>query len=234
MPKNEKRRPKSPSRRRRGLLPSADAQSPPRRRGLLPPSNQLDAVTDVKSALYARLSTAIETLVDVTPPEKVLKLLSERTDVDALIGFVSQNSTAVRSALLVEDPLRGARSRAAAKMAALMTAEGGPWGVERVASHLGISRAAVDKRRRTSGLIGISDGARATKYPSWQFTSTGTLPGLEDALRKMSVSDPWMRMQFFLAPDPDLGSSPLDALRRGRIEEAVDAAERYGREGVDA
>ena len=234
MPRKKKTRPKSPSRRRRGLLPSAAPQSPPRRRGLLPPSQRSDAVTDAQSALYARLSTAIETLVDVTPPEMLLKLLSERTDVDTLIGFVSQNSAAMRSALLVEDPLRGAKSRAAAKMAALMAAEGGPWGVERVASHLGISRAAVDKRRRTSGLIGISDGARATKYPSWQFTSTGTLHGLEDALRRMSVSDPWMRMQFFLTPDPDLGTSPLDALRRGRIEEAAAAAERYGREGADA
>lgn len=228
MSKTPKRREKPPTSKRKGLLPATSKSG---RKGLLPPVGHFGAVTDVKSALHMRLTTAVETLVNVTPTESALRFLSERTDIDALIGFVSQNSVAVSSAALVEDPLRAAKSRAAAKMAALMSAEGGPWGVERVAKHLGITRAAVDKRRKTDGLIGIADGARAAKYPSWQFTATGTLPGLADALKKMAVSDPWMRMQFFLATDPDLRTSPLNALKSGRTEEVVDAAERYGREG---
>lgn len=218
---------------RKGLLPSG-RDSAGKRKGLLPAVNQASGVADLKSALRVRLSTAIESLVEVTPSESAFKFLSERTDVDALIGFVSQNSVAVSSAALAEDPLRAAKSRAAAKMATLMAAGGGPWGVERVAEHLGVSRAAVDKRRRTQGLIGIIDGARAVKYPSWQFTSTGTIPGLEDVLRKMAVQDPWMRIQFFLTPDVDLEATPLEALKRGRIEAVIEAAERYGREGEDA
>jgi hypothetical protein len=30
----------------------------------------------------------------------------------------------------------------------------------------------------------------------------------------IGVADPWMRMQFFLRSDPDLGMTPLDARRR--------------------
>ncbi|MCP3415735.1 hypothetical protein NLM16_16675 [Bradyrhizobium brasilense] len=186
------------------------------------------------ATLEQRLSTAVETLVKVTPAATMLTLLGERTDVDSLIGFVSQNSVAIASAALVEDPLRAAKSRAAAKMADLMAAEGGPWGVEQVAKHLQITRAGVDKRRRSRTLIGVTDGARAAKYPSWQFTTTGTLAGLEDVLRRMRVSDPWMQMQFFLLPDVDLGESPLHALREKRMNEVIAAAERYGAEGPDA
>jgi hypothetical protein len=176
----------------------------------------------------------VASLVEATPTEWALKFLSERTDVDALISVVSQNSVAIGVAARANDPLRAAKSRASAKMAALMAAEGGPWGVERVAEHLSLTRVAVDKRRKSGTLIGVTDGGRAAKYPSWQFTSTGTLPGLAESLKRIGVSDPWMRMQFFLSPDPDLRATPLDALRKGRTSEVAAAASRYGREGEDA
>ena len=72
------------------------------------------------------------------------------------------------------------------------------------------------------------------RYPSWQFTASGILPGLSEALEVIGVDDPWMRVQFFLSPDGDLKTTPLEALRSGRLEEVASAAARYGRHGVDA
>jgi hypothetical protein len=164
----------------------------------------------------------------------LLDALAERTGVDALIFLVSRNDTALSAAVQSPDPLRAARSRAAKKMAELVKAEGGPMGADEVAEHLGISRAAVDKRRRNDALLGIQDGARAVRYPSWQFVPTGVLAGVPEALGAIGVEDPWMRLQFFLSPDGDLGVTPLAALRAGRVEEVVSAAAKYGRLGEDA
>jgi hypothetical protein len=119
-------------------------------------------------------------------------------------------------------------------MADLVKAEGGPIGVEEVVKHLAISRAAVDKRRKSGSLLGIQDGSRAVRYPSWQFAASGVLAGLPDVLGAIGVDDPWMRLQFFLSPDGDLKATPLEALRAGRIEEVVNAAAKYGRQGEDA
>jgi hypothetical protein len=188
---------------------------------------------EVRNTLKRRLQSAVDALIEQTPAQNALKLLSSPTDVDALIAFVNQPDTIAALDPGV-DPLRAAKSRAATKMASLLAARGGPWGVEQVAQHLGISRAAVDKRRKNGALIGIVDGARAAKYPSWQFTATGTIPGLVEVLRSMAVTDPWMQIQFFMAEDPDLKTNPLDALTEGRQAEVIATAARYGRQGADA
>ena len=132
-----------------------------------------------------------------------------------------------------QDPLRDAKARAAKKFAELLAAEGGPVGVETAAKLLRLTRAAVDKRRKNGTPIGIEDGGRAILYPRWQFTETGLLPGLDHALRAMSIRDPWMRMQFFLSKTIDLGSRPLDTLRKGRLDDVIRAASRFGRLGED-
>jgi hypothetical protein len=152
---------------------------------------------------------------------------------DALIHLVSSDAAAVEAASNVEDPLREAKARAAKKFAELLAAEGGSVGVETAAKLLRITRAAVDKRRKNGTLIGIEDGGRAILYPRWQFTETGLLPGLDDALRAMPIRDPWMRMQFFLSKAIDLGSRPLDLLRKRRLDDVIRAASRFGRFGED-
>jgi hypothetical protein len=150
-----------------------------------------------------------------------------------LIHLVSSEAAAAQVAANVQDPLRAAKARAARKIAELLSAEGGPLGVEQVSRILRISRAAVDKRRKTGTLIGVADGGRAILYPGWQFTETGLLPGFEQSLKAMAIVDPWMRIQFFLSRDPDLGGRPLDALRGGRVDEVRRAAQRFGRLGED-
>ena len=188
----------------------------------------------VRNAITEKAETALRDLINASSEANLLNALAKRTGIDALIDLVSQNATALNSAAQSPDPLRAARSRAAQKMADLVKAEGGPMGVDEVAKHLGISRAAVDKRRKKDALLGIQDGARFVRYPSWQFGPTGVLAGLPEALAAIGVQDPWMRLQFFLSPDGELGTTPLGALRGGRVAEVVSAAAKYGRQGADA
>ncbi|WLC16652.1 hypothetical protein [Bradyrhizobium diazoefficiens] len=188
----------------------------------------------MKKAIAEKAGLALQDIIASSTEAALLNALAKRTAIDALIDLVSQNATALDAAVNTPDPLRAARSRAAQAMADLVRAEGGPLGVDEVAQVLGISRAAVDKRRKNDALIGIQDGARAVRYPSWQFTATGVLEGIPEALGVIGVKDPWMRLQFFLSHDRDLDATPLKALRDGRIAEVVSAAAKFGRQGEDA
>jgi len=211
-----------------------------RRKGLQPMSSfgwldndRLVESDPLRSMVLKRLAPAVRDLVRASPKDQLLEALGANTSIDALIHLVSSEGVAAEVASNVQDPLREAKARAAKKVSGLLSAEGGPIGVEDVSKVLRISRAAVDKRRKTGTLIGIEDGGRAILYPSWQFTHTGLLPGLDESLKAMVIVDPWMRIQFFLSHDVDLGTRPLDALRSGRVDEVILAARRYGRLGED-
>jgi len=80
----------------------------------------------------------------------------------------------------------------------LLAAEGGVMSSSAVAEHLGISRQAVDKRRRSGRLLAVTAGKRGYVYPAWQFTEDGVLPGFEEVLADLSDHDPMMHVIFFL------------------------------------
>jgi hypothetical protein len=225
MKRNAKRL-KAVARRRRTGLQRASAATWMENERLVDPES-------LRGSVLKRVEPAVRELINVSRDDQLLEALSTNTAIDALIHLVSGESAAAQVASNVQDPLREARARAARKMVDLLSAEGGPMGVEDVSRVLRITRAAVDKRRKAGTLIGVDDGGRAILYPSWQFTETGSLPGLDLVLRVMAVSDPWMRMQFFLGHDVDLGARPLDVLRSGRVEEAIGAARRFGKFGAD-
>lgn len=130
------------------------------------------------------------------------------------------------------DPLMVARLRGLKARDQILGAEGGTLPASRVAEHLRISRQAVDKRRRSGKLVGLDIGRHGHAYPAWQFDERGVLPGLEAILAALRVGDPWMQAAFFLSGDPRLdGDTPLDQLRRGRLEAVVRAARGYGQHG---
>jgi hypothetical protein len=187
----------------------------------------------LRGSLLRRIAPVVRQLVKDTREDRVHEALSTDTGVDALIHLVSGEAAAALAASSMQDPLREARARAAKRVSELLSAEGGPIGVEDVVKLLHITRAAIDKRRKSGTLIGIEDGGRAILYPGWQFTDSGLLRGIDDALRVMVIADPWMRIQFFLSRDADLGERPLDALRRGQVTEVVAAASRFGSLGED-
>jgi len=188
---------------------------------------------DLRASVFEKTTVALQRIISKLPRETLLNALRTQTPVDALIDVMSSDEIVIDVALQVSDPLRAAKARAVKHLSELLSAEGGPLGVSEVCDRLGISRAAIDKRRRTGTLVGIVDRGRPVLYPAWQFTGSGLLPGLADVLRVIGVDDPWMRMQFFLTYDPDLESRPLDALREGRLADVIVVAKRYGRQGDD-
>jgi hypothetical protein len=187
----------------------------------------------LEMSLLQRLQRVLPHLVKAAGKHHQLQALSASTPIDSLIYLLSSEAVVADVVLSTDDPLRAAKARAAQRMSELLGAEGGPIGVEEVAQRLRMTRAGVDKRRRSGTLIAVDNGSRRSLYPVWQLTETGVLPGLEDALRVIGVKDPWMQIQFFLARDPELEMSPLEALRTGRRNDVVSLAKRFGRHGDD-
>jgi hypothetical protein len=135
-------------------------------------------------------------------------------------------------ALTQEDPLAKARLRGIEARQKLLSAEGGTLGIQEVAAHLNISRQAVYKRFRASRLLALDSGRHGYAFPAWQLAPGGVLPGIEEALAALSDLDPWMKLAFFLGENEATGGeSPLAALRQGRVQDVVRAAELHGEHG---
>lgn len=143
----------------------------------------------------------------------------------------------VLEALRTEDPLAGAKLRGLEARIRLLEAEGGTVPADKAAEWLGISREAVNQRRRGGRLPAVSMGRRGYRYPVWQFGDEGVLPGFEEALNNLTIRGQWGRAAFFLGGNARLGGRrPLDLLRRGSpedIEAVVDAARARGEQLAD-
>jgi biotin operon repressor len=131
------------------------------------------------------------------------------------------------------DPLLPARLRGIETRQKLLDAEGGVTSAEEVARLLSISRQAVDKRRRSGRLIGVTRGRHGYAYPMWQFDENGTIHGLEAVLSKLRHHDPWMQMIFMLSPNSRLeGRTPLAVLKEKNIDAVLAAAGVFGEHGA--
>jgi hypothetical protein len=83
----------------------------------------------------------------------------------------------------------------------------------------------VDKRRLAGKLIGIDLGKRGYAYPVWQIG----LNGMDAVLAELDEVDPWTQALFMLSANNWLnGETPLAMLRRGEVEEVLNAARLYG------
>lgn len=182
----------------------------------------------------AFLARALNALARLTPElgERALGQAAGAPSDYAVLLYSLEDPAAV-GVLQAEDPLIEARLRGLTMRERLVQAEGGVLRVEQVAKHLGLTRQAVDKRRRSGKLLALDTGRRGYAYPSWQLGPRGTLPGFEQILADLNVQDPWMQVAFFLSGDPRLnGATPLEELRRGNVEGVRRAARGYGEHGA--
>ncbi len=178
-------------------------------------------------AFFTRALKAVAEL-DRELPERVLdEATSASSDYLVLLHALS-SPNAIGDAVQV-DPLAVARLRGVDRQLNLLHLGGGTYTAEQVGEFLGISRQAVDKRRREGRLIGLMRGRRGYGYPVWQFENGTTLQHLEDVLDVLRKNDPWMQVAFFLNNNTRLhGRTPLDALKKGQIDEVREAAASYG------
>ena len=148
---------------------------------------------------------------------------NEITDLEELVEVLGRPE--VLGDVRRRDPLTAARLRGLRAKKLMLEAEGGVVSGRELAHALGITRQAVDKRRLAGKLIGIDLGKRGYAYPVWQLG----LNGLEAVLAELAAVDPWTQALFMLSTNPWLnGETPLATLRRGELDDVLNAARLYG------
>jgi hypothetical protein len=180
---------------------------------------------------FSRSIHALEELEKALPKELIDEASAASTDFMVILEALTARSLAPEIA--ANDPLATARLRGVERQQSLVEKSGGMLKGEHAAKVLGISRQAVDKRRRQNRLIGLTQGRRGYAYPIWQFEGGKTLANLETVLDRLGNHDPWMQLAFFLNANDRLGgSSPLEMLRSGKAEPVLVAAASYGEQGA--
>ena len=156
---------------------------------------------------------------------------SASSDLNVLVAALER--PAMIGPLSKGDPLASARLRGLAARRELLQADGGTVSAAEAGRLLGLSRQAVDKRRRAGRLLALSTGRRGYEYPAWQFGRDGALAGLEETLQRLASHDPWTKLSFFLHPNVYLdGMTPLERLRHGDRASVLRAADSLGEQGA--
>lgn len=116
----------------------------------------------------------------------------------------------------------------------LLLMDGGVISASKMAGLLGISRQAVDVRRRQNKLLAVSlSGGNDYYYPVWQLDGNGVRKNFEKVMAELVPIDPWSRMIFWLTGNVHLeGNRPIDLLDdESRTVWIIQAAKLTGDQG---
>jgi hypothetical protein len=183
-------------------------------------------------AFLSRSVKMLERVSSAASSEALQSALSSPTDVGGVATLLSDLAP-LGLEVSVADPFVEAMARGAAIKQELLTSGGGGLTSSQVASALGITRQAVDKRRLRRALLAVPNGSGEYVYPACQFTSDGVIPSLEDVLRAFRIASPWTQLSVLLASTPALeGKSLIDALKSGGTERAVAIAASFGEQAA--
>ncbi|MET3900428.1 hypothetical protein ABIB57_004394 [Devosia sp. UYZn731] len=172
-----------------------------------------------RAAFLRRGMSALERIADSVPNKTLLDALSAPTGAGSLAQLLSQVDI-VGSAVIDLDPLVPALARNLEHREHLLRLGGGAYSAEEAGRLLGITRQAVDKRRRANTLLALRSGSD-WHYPACQFDQGEVIAGLAEVIAGFASAGPWIALDFLLAPDTMLdGQTPLEALRRG-LRDAV-------------
>lgn len=176
----------------------------------------------VRAAFQRRSFEALDRIASTASVESLAEALAAPTDVGTLARALG-DSTIIGSAVVTLEPLAPLVARNAEHRLELLGAAGGTFNASEVAQLLGISRQAVDKRRRSNGLLGLKQGGDWL-YPRCQFDEAqhDVVADLPRFLREAEIANPWVILDLLLAPDDALdGAAPLQVLRNGGWTEAL-------------
>ncbi|HEY0153790.1 MAG TPA: hypothetical protein VGB92_17400 [Longimicrobium sp.] len=165
-----------------------------------------DAAAAIFSAAFALLvREAVPVMEKLGIPLLAAALREERPGA-AVAGLLADIAAESLIADVKGDPLAQAVAASARRRRELLAEAGGGLSTQAVATMLGTSRQAIDKRRRTGTLLAVPMPTGDWAFPAAQFGTDGRpLDALPEALRACNVDDPWMRLAEVLAPDADLG-----------------------------
>ena len=183
-------------------------------------------------AFLKRSVKMLERVSSSASSEALQSALSAPTDVGGVASLLSDLAP-LGADLSAVDPFAEAMARGAVIKRELLASGGGGLTSGQVASALGITRQAVDKRRSRRALLAVPNGSGDYAYPAWQFTSDGVIPGLDEVLRAFQMGSPWTQLSALLAPAPALrGRTILEALRSGEVARAAAIAASFGEQAA--
>jgi hypothetical protein len=186
--------------------------------------------TPLRTAFAARGLRAVARLLQLSDERTLADAAGAPSDYAALLQLLAQPEVVGDlSGVDSPDPLLPARIAGLRAREAILRAEGGTLTADQIAQCLGITRQAVDYRRRKGKLLALTLGRRGYAYPVWQIVDGRTIDGLDTVLAELRDFDPWTRAAFMLNPNTWLDDeTPLDALRRGQVARVRGAASVYG------
>jgi hypothetical protein len=191
------------------------------------------ARTPIRSAVLTRALDNITHVVELLDIESLENIVSESSNMDVLLSLFEESVVLESRRPLHDDPLRSFRLKGLRAKNELLQKEGGVITSSQAAELLGISRQAVDKRRKQGKLLAVSPVKRGYFYPVWQFFEDGVLPGFERVMEILKDYDPWMKMIFMLNANAHLNNkSPLEELRVGHLDDVYKAAQLTGEQGA--
>ncbi|MBY5326305.1 helix-turn-helix domain-containing protein [Rhizobium leguminosarum] len=171
----------------------------------------------IRTAFLRRATSALERISANVPAKDLADALSAPTDAGSLAQLLSR-SDMVGAAINDLDPLVPALARNVEHRQNLVERAGGTMSAEDAGRILGISRQAVDKRRRAGTLLAVREGSD-WRYPLCQLDQGEPIAGISDVVRGFAAAGPWIALDFLLASDTALGGrTALQALRDGDRE----------------
>jgi hypothetical protein len=180
------------------------------------------------------LALAAEGLADMRPTRLVLtpddaKAVAagdERVVPASIARDKASRSARARSpdAALTE-ALAAARARGAAVKEELL-ADPDMLNTAAIADLLGMSEEGVRLKRKRHEILGLESAKRGIRYPAWQVLEGRQLLPALPRLFAMLGDDPWRLFRFLQQHHSELGGDrALDALRHGRVDGVLAAAE---------
>jgi hypothetical protein len=188
---------------------------------------------DVLSEAFLKRSIELLRRMAAQAPSEVLSnALAEPSSASGLAYLLSDLSP-IGIDIETIDPLASAMARGVRAKETLIEQAGGAWSAATAAAALGISRQAVDKRRRAGHLLAVRTGADDYLYPRCQFRKTGVVEGLDAVLEAFTVEEPWVQLAVLTTPSEALGGKTVfEALKQGKVAAAVQVVQRYGEQGA--
>ena len=191
-----------------------------------PPSPKAAASQKVAEIFLRRGRRALEKIAASSSAKHLAEFTEAETDAEVLLR-------ALNTGLLIElkdHPLARAKLRGKRKQKELLAAADGLTSSQ-FAGALGVTPRAVNKGRRAGANLGVPVGEQFM-YPYIQVKDGRIVKGLKETLAALHVESEWSKLSFLMGEDAVLGASPIDALKEGRVDEAIAAAHRYGEHGA--
>jgi hypothetical protein len=195
------------------------------------PSTAAKSVEEAADRIVAVAVRDEERASSIAPIMNAVAVAAETdaSSLDALIAALERPEILER--LHREDPLIRARLRGIRAKQRLLHAEGGVVSGQEFANLVGVTRQAIDKRRRSGTLIGLSLGKKGYFYPVWQ----ADIDGLKPVLAELREYGPWTQAIFMLTANSWLGGqTPLTMLRHGETQAVLTAASMYGEQAASS